>query len=109
MTGGEATAYEQLAGLTERALELVGDGRLEEAAELAGARAALIAGLPARPPESAGPALERAALLERRLNIELLRAREALLRELTEVERARRMAAGYAPVRRAGARVQLRA
>lgn len=91
--------------MIERELEVVGAGRLDELPEITTARQELIASLPATPPAAAGPALERAALMQKRLEIELLRRREAVLIELAKVERARRAARGYAPPRPRAPRV----
>jgi hypothetical protein len=98
--------YERLVEIAERELELLADGSLEELADLAEERADLIDRLPPTPPVWAAPALERAALAHRRVRIEIARSQEALMGELATVERAQRMASGYAPARRAGARVQ---
>jgi hypothetical protein len=100
-----ARPYEQLAEMAQRERALIGDRRLEELDQLAAERATLIASLPAKPPAWAMPALEQAALIHRRVTIEMTRLREAILLELAGVERARRMASGYAPVRRPGVRV----
>jgi hypothetical protein len=99
MSGSESAPYETLARGFERELELIGEGRLDEAAALRSERAALIASLPKVPPAAARPALHRATLLCKRLEIEILRHREALLLELAKVERAGRAARGYAPPR----------
>jgi hypothetical protein len=100
-----AADYERLAALAEHELELVGEGQLDQLDELVAERGELIARLPSAPPDWAAPALERAALMQRRVMIELTRRREAVLLELATVERARRMASGYAPPRHNGARV----
>jgi hypothetical protein len=92
--------YQALAELAERELELVGEGRLAELEELNAERATLVARLPAVPPACAGEALERAALMQRRVMIEILRTRDAMLVELAKIEQARRTAHGYAPPRR---------
>ena len=52
------------------------------------------------PPAAARPALERCRMLHKRVEIELLRVREALLLELGRVRHAQRAADGYAPARR---------
>jgi hypothetical protein len=109
MTAANAAPYETLARMIERELELVGAGRLDELAELSTARDELIAALPATPPAAAGPALERAALMNKRLEIELLRRREAVLLELAKVERAQRAARGYAPPRPSAPQISARA
>jgi hypothetical protein len=91
--------YERLAGYYERELELVGEGRLDELAELAADRNALIASLPATPPASARPALERAQLMSKRVMIEIVRHRDAVLAELGRIAQVDRTARGYAPKR----------
>ena len=93
----EAAAYEALARSIERELELVGEGRLDELAALQAERAALIESLPAVPPASARPALERAALMNKRAEIEILRRRESLLLESANIELVDRTARGYSP------------
>jgi hypothetical protein len=91
--------YERLADSFERELELVGAGRLDELAQLAADRDALIASLPATPPASARPALERAQLMSKRVMIEVARRRDVILAELGRVAQADRTARGYAPKR----------
>ena len=97
MTAGP---YERLADSFERELELVGEGRLDEGADLAADRDALIATLPATPPASARPALERAQLMSKRVMIEIVRRRDAVLADLGRVAQGDRTARGYAPNRR---------
>jgi hypothetical protein len=105
MTTAEAAPYETLARMVERELELIGDGRLDELDTVKAERAALLAALPATPPACARPALERAALLQRRVAIEIIRRREAVLLDLAKLEQVQRMASGYAPPREQSARV----
>jgi hypothetical protein len=93
-----AQPYETLARSLERELELIGEGAYEELAILRAERAALVEGLPAVPPAEARPALQRAALINKRIEIEILRRREALLVEAANVERVERTARGYSPV-----------
>jgi hypothetical protein len=88
--------YEALARSLERELELLGDGTLDELPALYAERSALLAGLPAVPPADARPALQRAALMNKRVEIEILRRREALVLEAANVERVGRTARGYA-------------
>ncbi len=88
--------YEALARSIERELELIGDGPLGELDALYAERAALIESLPATPPADARPALQRAALMNKRVEIEILRRREALLMETATVERVARTARAYA-------------
>jgi hypothetical protein len=107
MTDSEAAPYETLARNIERELELVGEGRFREVAKLHEERAALIAGLPHIPPAGARVALQRAVLMSKRVEIEILRYREALLLELAYVARVGRVARGYAPPRES--RPQVRA
>ncbi|HUA47903.1 MAG TPA: hypothetical protein VMA77_21885 [Solirubrobacteraceae bacterium] len=99
MSRSEAAPYERLARTIERELELVGEGRFREVAELQSERAALIATLPKTPPAGARAALQRAALMSKRVEIEILRYREALLLELAYVQQVSRVARGYAPPR----------
>jgi hypothetical protein len=101
--------YGQLAALIERELQLVAERRFDELPALTQARADLQASLPATPPMTAGRELERCALLHRRVEIELRRVREAILRELAGVRQAQRAADGYAPMRVGGRRVSAQA
>ena len=96
MSASGAAPYEALARSLERELELIGDGAVDELTTLHAERAALIEGLPAVPPAGARPALQRAALMNKRVEIEILRRREALLLESANVERVGRTARGYA-------------
>ena len=77
--------YETLARSIERELELIGEGSLVELDALYAERTALLEGLPAIPPEPARPALQRAALMNKRVEIEILRRREALVHESANV------------------------
>lgn len=97
--------YEALAGIIERELELVSQGRFEELDQLRAELAELVATLPPVPPSDARAALERSALLQQRVTMELLRSREALLLSLANLERARRAARGYTPPQMVRARV----
>src|SRR6201995_2849405 len=97
MASPDAAAYETLARSIERELELIGDGAYDELEALHAERATLIAGLPATPPASARPALQRAALMSKRVEIEILRRREALLLEAGNLEGVDRKAGGDAP------------
>ncbi len=89
--------YEALARSFERELELIGAGDLDALGTLHAERAALLEGLPAVPPADARPALQRAALMNKRVEIEILRRREALLLQADNVDRVGRTARGYAP------------
>jgi hypothetical protein len=99
MSTPETAPYEALAAMIERELELIGDSRLEELAQLKLARTELLRSMPVTPPAAAHEALERCALLQQRVRIEILRVREAVLLELAQLERVRRTAEGYAPRR----------
>jgi hypothetical protein len=88
--------YEALARSLERELELLGEGAIDQLAALYAERAALLSDLPAVPPTDARPALQRAALMNKRVEIEILRRREALVLEAANVERVGRTARGYA-------------
>ena len=79
----------------ERELELAAAGRYAEMAQLAHQREQLLAVLPSPPPESARGPLTRALLIQRRVSIELLRAREQVLLSLRRIELTRRTAHGY--------------
>ena len=110
MSPPDATPYETLARSIERELELVGEGRFDEVAHLHAERAALIATLPDVPPADARPALQRAVLMSKRVEIEILRYREALLaraRQRTSGSAARRgvRPAARDPPQRAGDRL----
>jgi hypothetical protein len=93
--------YEALAAMIERELELLGESRLEELAQLRLARTDLVGTMPSTPPAAAREVLERCALLQQRVRIEILRVRQEVLLELAQLERVRRTAEGYAPRRRA--------
>ncbi len=105
MSSADTTGYETLLELIEQELQYAGEGRLDELAAIRAARASLIATLPATPPASAGPALERASLMHRRLRVELLHCREQLLLELGQLEQAQRTARRYAPALARGPRI----
>jgi hypothetical protein len=94
---GESAVYEQLTALLERELELAARGDWSGLGELHTARERLVATLPAVPPPGARTLLERCWALHRRITVELLRGREALLGELCDLQRAQRAARGYAP------------
>ena len=91
------SAYDALADLAERELELVNAGAVDRLSELHAQRRAIVATLPATPPATARPALERAAKLHERVTAALegrLRDTGAELRKLTHGRTAMR---GYAP------------
>jgi len=101
--------YEQLASLIEQELQLVGERRLAELPAVQQARVALQDSLPATPPATARDVLVRCSQLSKRVEIELLRVREVLLLEVSQLRQAERTARGYAPVRARGRRVVARA
>jgi hypothetical protein len=109
MSASETAPYEALARMIERELELVGSGDYDALAELRSERDGLVSTLPEIPPASARPALQRAALMNKRVEIEILRVREALLLEFANVERVGRTARGYSPPRREPRHVEARA
>jgi hypothetical protein len=99
MNPASPAPYERLADSFERELELVAEGRFDAVAQLAADRDALIATLPATPPAAARPALERAQLISKRVMVEIVRRRDAVVAELGRVAQADRTARGYAPKR----------
>jgi hypothetical protein len=92
--------YEALSRLFEDELAAATAGDVIALERVQRDRESLIASLPAVPPAAAGPALRRAALLQRNVAIELQRRREHVLRELAANARAQRAAQGYAVPRR---------
>jgi len=90
-------AYADLVRLTERELELVSAGNLDELPALHEERHALVASLPEEPPASARPALERAARLQSQVTAALTRAMRELTGELDRLDRGRSAVRGYAP------------
>jgi hypothetical protein len=99
MTSPDAAPYESLARMIERELELICTRDQDALAALRAERDALIASLPGTPPASARPALQRAALMNKRLEIEILRLRDALMIEAANLQRVGRTARGYSPHR----------
>ena len=85
--------------MIERELELICTRDQDALAALRAERDALIASLPDTPPACARPALQRAALMNKRLEIEILRLREALVLEADNIQRVSRTARGYSPHR----------
>jgi hypothetical protein len=92
---GEQDPYERLLEMIEQELELAGQGRFVELHRASLDRSAFSEGLPAVPPASATAAIERALLLHKRLQIELQRGREALLRQAHSLARGERADRGY--------------
>ncbi|MGO9890606.1 MAG: hypothetical protein ACLP0L_22275 [Solirubrobacteraceae bacterium] len=99
MSSPYAAPYESLARMIERELELICTRDQDALAVLRAERDALIASLPNTPPACARPALQRAALMNKRLEIEILRLREALVLEAANLQRVSRTARGYSPHR----------
>lgn len=97
MSAPDAAPYETLARTIERELELIGEGAFDQLEALQAERAALLEALPAIPPDCARAALQRAALMNKRVEIEIRRRRESLLVDAANVERVDRTARGYAP------------
>jgi hypothetical protein len=91
----ELAPYAALRRLAERELELAGEGRYNEMAQLGCQRAQIVASLPPRPPAAARDILERALALQRRVTIELFHRRERVLLSLRRVEHSKRAARGY--------------
>jgi len=100
MNPKQQAPYERLLALGICQLELVREGRLDELAACQAARAQLMSSLPDSPPPGARPVLERCLVIERHLDVELRRAREATIDALRNLRRAQRAAEGYTPVRR---------
>ena len=92
-----ADPYAALATLIERQLALVAERDFDGVAAVSRERAALVAGLPSRPPAHARESLTRCDLLHKRVTIELERVRESILLELRGVRHAQLAAAGYRP------------
>jgi hypothetical protein len=91
------TAYDALATLAERELELVSAGSLDELAALYDRRDAVVATLPPTPPPSARPALERAATLQALVTDVLMERMQATGAELRRIGHGRTAVNGYAP------------
>ena len=96
MSDAELEPYAAIAAHAELELELAGRGELTELAGLEGRWEELVGDLPEHPPPAAAPVLTRARLIHERTRIELLRLREALLRDVASAAQAKRTAAGYA-------------
>jgi len=91
------TGYRALAVLAERELQLVAAGSFDELPALHAERDALMAALPDTPPETARPALERAATGQAPVDevpSDSMREASALLQKLS---RGRTAMHGYAP------------
>jgi hypothetical protein len=88
--------YEGLVRIAELELELAGEGRYDELAQLGRQRDEIMGSLPRPAPPGAREPLERALAIERRVGIELRRRREQVLLSLRRVEVSKRTASGYA-------------
>ena len=93
------TAYDALAQLAERELELVSAGSLDDLPALHQRREALVATLPATPPAAARPALERAAAVQELVSQVLQDGLQAVGAELRKLDHGRTAVNGYAPQR----------
>jgi flagellar protein FliT len=92
------TAYEALADIAQRELELVSAGAVERLPELRAERNALFATLPGTPPAAARPALERAAALQARITAMLEERLQQTGEELRRLTHGRAAMRGYAPL-----------
>ncbi len=92
---GPRDPYEQLLELAERELECAGRGEYGALAEIAAERTRIIETLPPVAPVTARETLERAALMQARVTVELQRGRAQALFALRHVLHARRAARGY--------------
>jgi hypothetical protein len=91
------TAYDALADIAQRELELVSAGEVERLPELHAERSALVATLPDPPPPDARPALERAAALQSRVSALLEERLNETGSELRRLAQGRTAMRGYAP------------
>jgi hypothetical protein len=94
-SASELRPYQALIEHAELELAHAGRGEIDALAAIGSRWEQLLAELPLTPPRSAGPLLERAALMHERTRIELIRLRESVLAEHTAATQARRAAAGY--------------
>jgi hypothetical protein len=92
------SAYEHLVVLAERELALVEAGRFAELPDLHARRSQVVATLPARPPEGARRALERAAVLQARIGEALEAELASTGHELTRLRRGRGAVRAYGHV-----------
>jgi hypothetical protein len=89
--------YDALAEIAERELDLITAGAVEKLSALHAERDAIVATLPARPPATARPALERAARLHDRAIGELQARLHVTGAELRKLSHGRTAMRGYAP------------
>jgi hypothetical protein len=92
------SAYEQLAELAERELWAVRAGAFDDLPALDHERRRLIAQLPAQPPATARPALERARDTQEELISALLAVRERTGRELARIRTGRQAVRAYGQI-----------
>jgi hypothetical protein len=90
-------AYQVLARLAKRELELVRAGELDALPALHAEREALLTALPATPPECARTALERAAAYQEQVSALLAERTADAGAELRRISHGRTAIHGYAP------------
>ncbi len=100
MSIDEVAAYERLAQMIERELELVRQGRFEELARAVRRRSSFHAQLPVPHSEAAQPAFVRARQLHELLVGETRRSSEGLAESLAKLRAMGRAAKRYAGPRR---------
>jgi hypothetical protein len=91
------TYYEALAELARRELDLVNAGDVDRLPAIHAERSALLAELPATPPEAARPALERAAHLQEHVTAALADSLREAGTELSRLSQGRTAMRGYTP------------
>jgi len=96
--------YRALVRIAELELELAAAGRYSEMTQLQQQRSQVLGRLPRPAPAGALEQLERAAAIQRRIKVELLRRREIVLLSLRRIELSKRAASGYARSMMAGRR-----
>ena len=89
--------YDALAEIAQRELELVRAGAVDKLSALHAQRNAITATLPATPPATAKPALERAAELHARVIAALEDRMRGTAGELRKLSQGRTAMRGYAP------------
>jgi hypothetical protein len=102
----DADPYARLAELAEAAAALAEQGRVEELDAIFERSGAIAASLPARPPRSARPQLERAAAAQERLGTTLGASLDATRAELELIDRGRRATRSYGGPPAAGLNLQ---
>jgi hypothetical protein len=89
--------YAELAELAELERDLAIGGRIDELLEVQVRRAALVAGLPARAPQSARPQLERAAAAQAAVQAALVASLAGMRGEIVRLEQGRTALSAYRP------------